>query len=55
MVRQQRVADPGDQGGGGAVGVAARGLQRAGQEGFDQVGNGCLLTVPDQSKSFSRR
>ena len=35
VVRQQRVADPGDQGPGGDRGIAARGLQGPGQEGFD--------------------
>jgi hypothetical protein len=40
VIRQQRVADPGDQGGGRPVGVAAGGLEGAGQEGLDLVGGG---------------
>jgi len=39
VVRQQRVADPGHQGTGREVGVVARGLQGAAQEGFD-LGSG---------------
>ena len=35
---EQGVADPGDQGRGGDVGVAAGGLQGPGQEGFDLGG-----------------
>ena len=38
VVRQERIADPGDQGPGGGWGVGARGGQRLGQEGLDLVG-----------------
>ena len=38
VVRQERIADPGDQGPGGGRGVGSRGGQRLGQEGLDLVG-----------------
>ena len=35
MVRQEGVADPGDQGPRRGLGIAARGIKGTGQEGFD--------------------
>jgi hypothetical protein len=42
VIRQQGVADPGDQGGGGLVGGAAAGFQSTGEEGGDLVGGRCV-------------
>jgi hypothetical protein len=40
VVRQQRVADPGDEGCGDEIGLAAEGLQGPSEEGVDLVGGG---------------
>jgi len=42
VIRQQGIADPGDQRGGGLIGGAAAGLQGPGQEGGDLVGGRCV-------------